>query len=313
MLGNWSFGDYFKERRHPVGVGAGHRGRSASTATASGSRVYDDDDEAAAIWRDSVGLPAERIQRLGDDDNFWEMGDTGPCGPCSEIYFDRGPEWGAEGGPAPAAATSASSSSGTWSSCSTTARPTARLSTSPQRNIDTGAGLERILIDPPGRRLRSGRPTSCGPIIAAAEALTGRTYGDDPEVDVALRILADHARSMTFLINDGVFPEQRGPRLRAAPPDPPRRPPGLPARGGAAGDAGAGRTPSSTSWATPTPTCARNDDFVTGVAAREEERFRATLRSGLAMLEAALAGGRADDLRARWRSGCTTPTASRSS
>ena len=98
MLGNFSFGDYFKELAIPLAW-------ELLTATfgLDGDRlwvtVYRDDDDAAAIWRDVIGVPAERIQRMGED-NFWEMGETGPCGPSSEIYYDRGPDWGPDGGPA---------------------------------------------------------------------------------------------------------------------------------------------------------------------------------------------------------------------
>ena len=99
MLGNFSFGDYFKERAIPLAweLLTEHMGFDGDRLWVT---VFTDDDAAAEIWADSVGLSPARIQRLGQDDNFWEMGETGPCGPCSEIFFDRGPEWGAGGGPA---------------------------------------------------------------------------------------------------------------------------------------------------------------------------------------------------------------------
>ncbi len=99
MLGNFSFGDYFKQRRDQVRLGAAHRGLQAARPTSSGSTVYAEDDEAYDIWTKEIGLPAERIVRIGDNkgaryasDNFWMMGDTGPCGPCSEIFYDHGPD-----------------------------------------------------------------------------------------------------------------------------------------------------------------------------------------------------------------------------
>ena len=183
------------------------------------------------------------------------MGDTGPCGPCSEIYYDRGPEFGRRRRPGGAATESGSSSSGTWSSCSTTARPTARCSTCPTSNIDTGAGLERMLSILQG--VDSNWDTDVlRPLIAEAEAVTGRTYGADPEVDVALRILADHARSMTFLVNDGVFPsnEDRGYVLRRLIRRAVRQAYQLGVD--AAGHAPPGARPSSRSWPRPTRTCA---------------------------------------------------------
>ena len=125
MLGNFSFGDYFKELAIPY---------SWELVTEvwgfDGDRiwitVHESDDEAEKIWHEVVGVPMERIQRLGDKDNFWQMGDTGPCGPCSELHIDRGPAFGPDGGPLTTPTATGSWSSGTWSSCSTTRRPTAR-------------------------------------------------------------------------------------------------------------------------------------------------------------------------------------------
>ena len=286
MLGNWSFGEYFKE-------GAISLAWELITATLGldGDRlwvtVHHTDDEAAAIWHDTIGLPRHRIEAMGAD-NFWEMGDTGPCGPSSEIYYDRGPGLGTGGTPA--------SDDGErfvefWNLVfmQYDRQGDGTLVDLPQRNIDTGAGLERLLSILQG--VGSNWDTDViRPIIAEAEALSGRTYGRDPEVDVALRILADHARSMTFLVNDGVFPsnEDRGYVLRrlirravrqayqlgVEQPVAPRL---VQAVVGVMGEA--------------YPDLRRNDEFVTGVVAREEERFRATLRSGLTMLDAALARG----------------------
>jgi alanyl-tRNA synthetase len=286
MLGNWSFGDYFKELAIPLAWEL-----VTETLGLDGDRiwvtVYETDDEAAAIWHDVVGIPVDRIQRLGDD-NFWEMGETGPCGPCSELYFDRGPEFGPDGGPA---ADDGERYVEFWNLVfmQYDRQADGTLLDLPKKNIDTGAGLERLLSVLQG--VGSNWDTDViRPIIAEAEAATGRTYGDDPEVDVALRILADHARSMTFLVNDGVFPsnDDRGYVLRRLIRRAVRQayqlgveqvvsPRLVRAVVGVMGEA--------------YPELRRNEDFVAGVVAREEERFRATLRSGLVLLEAELAAG----------------------
>jgi alanyl-tRNA synthetase len=286
MLGNFSFGDYFKERAIPLAWEL-----LTGTLGLDGDRlwvtVYVDDDEAEQIWRSTVGVPAERIQRMGED-NFWEMGDTGPCGPSSEIYYDRGPEWGADGGPA---AGGEERFVELWNLVFTQydRQKDGSLLPLPRPNIDTGAGLERILTivqDVPA----IWDTDVLRPLIATAERLSGRRYGDDPEVDVALRILADHTRSMTFLIGDGVFPsnEDRGYVLRRLirravrqaftlglerPVTPDMVASGVEVMGEAY------------------PELERSAGFIREVAEREEVRFRSTLRSGLAMLEAEVPPG----------------------
>jgi alanyl-tRNA synthetase len=286
MLGNFSFGDYFKAEAIPWAWGL-----LTGTLGLDGDRlwvtVYTDDDEAAAIWHDVVGVPLERIQRM-EEDNFWEMGDTGPCGPSSEIYYDRGPSFGPEGGPAFGGDERYVE---IWNLVfpQFDRQPDRSLAPLPHPGIDTGAGLERILSviqDVPSiwetDQLRS--------LIGRAEALTGRRYGDDPEVDVALRILADHARSMSFLINDGVFPsnEDRGYVLRRLIRRAVRH----------AFQLGVERpaTPELVTAAVEImgqayPDLVANASFVLSVAEREEARFRATLRSGLSLLETELETG----------------------
>ncbi len=286
MLGNFSFGDYFKELAIPFAWEL-----LTEVLRLDGDRlwvsVYRDDDEAADIWRDSVGVDARRIVRM-DEDNFWEMGDTGPCGPCSELYFDRGPEWGDEGGPAEGGEERYVE---VWNLVfmQFDRQGDASLVALPKPNIDTGAGLERILT------LVEGVPTIWDttvlrPIIAAAEAMTGRTYGDDPAVDVSLRILADHARSMTFLIGDGVVPsnEDRGYVLRRLIRRAVRQAfalgvdkPATPGLVDACVEVMHGAYPELDT----------ERGLITDVAGREEARFRATLRSGLTMLDAELAAG----------------------
>ncbi|HVA74499.1 MAG TPA: alanine--tRNA ligase [Acidimicrobiales bacterium] len=287
MLGNFSFGDYFKERAIPLAWEL-----LTSVFRLDGDRlwvsVYKDDDEAAEIWRDSIGVPAGRIQRM-DEDNFWEMGETGPCGPCSEIYFDRGPSWGAEGGPAGGGGEERFVEIWNLVFMQFDRQSDATLTPLPRPNIDTGAGLERVLMvlqDTPS----IWETDVLRPIIARAEALTGRAYGDDPEVDVSLRILADHARSMSFLISDGVFPsnEDRGYVLRRLIRRAVRQAYALGVERPVAAEL-VGSTIDVMGEAY--PDLARNSDYVAGVADKEEARFRTTLRSGLSMLEAELAGG----------------------
>jgi alanyl-tRNA synthetase len=284
MLGNWSFGDYFKEGA--IGLAwellTDVLGLEADRLWVT---VFETDDEAVDIWRGSIGVPPERIQRTGED-NFWEMGDTGPCGPCSEVYYDRGPAFGPEGGPFGGGEERYVE---LWNLVfmQYDRQPDGSLADLPKRNIDTGAGLERLLSvlqDVPS----NWETDVLRPVIAEAEAATGRTYGADPETDVALRILADHGRAMTFLVNDGVFPsnEDRGYVLRRLIRRAVRQafqlgveatvtPRLVEATVGIMSEA--------------YPDLARNREFITGVVGREEQRFRATLRSGLAILEEELA------------------------
>ncbi|HEX3425457.1 MAG TPA: alanine--tRNA ligase [Acidimicrobiales bacterium] len=286
MLGNWSFGDYFKQGAIEfawefVTERLGLEGERIWVT------VYETDEDAAAIWRDRIGLPAERIQRMGAD-NFWEMGDTGPCGPCSELYYDRGEAFGEPGGPAYGGDERYLEF---WNLVfmQYDRQPDGTLRPLPKGNIDTGAGLERLLSIL--NELPSAWDTdTLRPVIAAAEAATRRTYGSDPEADVALRILADHARSTTFLVNDGVFPsnEDRGYVLRRLIRRAVRHafqlgvddivmPSLVRATVEVMGEA--------------YPDLKRNESFIAGVLSREEQRFRATLRTGLALLQEALASG----------------------
>ncbi|MDP9072261.1 MAG: alanine--tRNA ligase [Actinomycetota bacterium] len=283
MLGNFSFGDYFKELAIPLAweLSTEVLGLDGDRIWAS---VHDTDEEAAAIWHEAVGLPVERIQRMGAD-NFWEMGDTGPCGPCSELYYDRGPEHGEGGGPAHGGEERFVEF---WNLVfmQYDRQADGALHPLPRRIIDTGAGFERLLA------LLQGSTSVFDtevlrPVVAAAERATGRRYGDDSATDVALRILADHARSVTFLVNDGVFPsnEDRGYVLRRII----RRAVRQAYRLGVE----TAVTPSLVQATVDVmggayPDLVRNRDFVTGVVAREEERFRATLKSGLAILEGEL-------------------------
>ena len=280
MLGNFSFGDYFKADAIPFSWEL-----VTEVLGLEGDRlwitVHVDDDEAADIWRDQVGVPAERIQRMGAD-NFWEMGDTGPCGPSSEIHYDKGPEYGRDDGPLHG---DESRFIELWNLVfmQYDRQADGRLVPLPRKNIDTGAGLERMLS------ILQGHDSVWDidvlrPIIAGAESVTGRRYGDDAPTDVALRILADHGRGMTFLINDGVFPsnEDRGYVLRRII----RRA----VRQAFQMDVERLVTPALVAATIEVmtdayPELARNHDFISGVVQREEERFRHTLRTGLVLLD----------------------------
>src|SRR3954470_8331259 len=214
MLGNFSFGDYFKAEAIPFAweLYTEVLGLDVDRLWIT---VHESDDEAEAIWRDGVGVPAARIQRLGED-NFWRMADTGPCGPSSEIFWDLGAEFGADGGPAHGAEDRFVE---IWNLVfmQYDAQPDGTLVPLPAPSVDTGAGLERNLAVL--QNVDSVWDIDVfRPLIAAAEQATGATYGTFPgtESDVSLRILAEHARTMTFLVADGVVPsnEERGYVLR---------------------------------------------------------------------------------------------------
>ena len=212
MMGNFSFGDYFKAEAIPWAwefvTEVLHLEEERLWVT-----VHVSDDEAEEIWTSSVGLAAERIQRL-DKDNWWAAGDTGPCGPCSEIFYDLGPEFGDDGGPAEGGQDRFIE---VWNLVfmQFSNDGTGQLQPLPQTGIDTGAGMERLLA------VLQGVPSVWdidlfAPLLSEAERITGIKYGQDPSTDVSMRIFADHARSTALLISDGVFPsnEDRGYVLR---------------------------------------------------------------------------------------------------
>ncbi|MET0628988.1 MAG: alanine--tRNA ligase-related protein, partial [Acidimicrobiia bacterium] len=213
MLGNFSFGDYFKADVIPWAweLCTAVYGLDPARLWVT---VHDSDDEAEKIWTEVVGVPAERVQRMGDD-NFWRMGDTGPCGPSSEIFYDLGPEHGPDGGPA----ASDDRYLEVWNLVfmQFDAQADGSMVALPKPSIDTGAGLERNLAVLQG--VSSAWETDLLlPLVEAAADATGVAYGGWPggERDLWLRILADHARTMTFLVADGVVPsnEARGYVLR---------------------------------------------------------------------------------------------------
>jgi alanyl-tRNA synthetase len=215
MLGNFSFGDYFKEEAIEMGwelLTEGY-GLPAERLWAS---VYHEDDEAFELWKKVVGLPDHRILRLGKKDNYWSMGDTGPCGPCSEIHFDYGVgdfEW-----PAPGpyqepedVDLDADRFVELWNLVfmQFNADGSGDVAPLPAPNIDTGAGLERLAAVVQG--VRSNYDTDLfRPLIDAVAERAGRAYGDNEEDDVALRVIADHCRATAFLLADGVGPANEG-------------------------------------------------------------------------------------------------------
>jgi alanyl-tRNA synthetase len=206
MLGNFSFGDYFKADAIPFAweLFTEVLGVDADRLWVT---VHESDDEAEEIWRDVARFPVDRLQRLGAD-NWWGTGDTGPCGPSSELFYDRGAQYGPDGGPAHGGEERfVELYNLVFMESNRLADGT--LVDLPTKNIDTGAGLERNLTVLQG--VESLYETDISrPILATAEEATGVHYGDDPHSDVALRILADHARAMAILVADGVLPSNDG-------------------------------------------------------------------------------------------------------
>jgi len=213
MLGNFSFGDYFKADAIPWAWEF-----VTEVLGLDGDRLWitchDSDDEAEDIWADAVGVPRSRIQRL-DKDNFWEMGETGPCGPSTEIFIDFGPDLGPEGGPANPAAEHRYVE--IWNLVFTQYFRGADggLTDLPARNVDTGAGLERMLAAAVGSSSLYAADTLSA-LVEEAQSVTGHRLGQTDFADIALRLLADHTRTATFLVADGVVPsnEDRGYVLR---------------------------------------------------------------------------------------------------
>jgi alanyl-tRNA synthetase len=217
MLGNWSFGDYFKQ-------GAIHYAWELLTRSeADGGFAFPEsklwatvlhgDDEAFAIWRDEIGLPENRIQRRGLADNYWHMGVPGPGGPCSEIYYDRGPEYGRDGGPE----ADEDRFLEVWNLVfmqdqlsKVRAKDDFDIEGPlPSKNVDTGMGLERMASILQGVDNLYEIDTTWKILDRAAE-LTEQSYGRDQRNDVALRVIADHVRSAVMLIEDGVLPSNEG-------------------------------------------------------------------------------------------------------
>ena len=217
MCGNFSFGDYFKEGAialawelltRPINDGGYGLAEDRLWVT-----VFLDDDEAANIWHEKIGVPKERIQRMGMGDNFWSMGVPGPCGPCSEIYYDRGPAYGKDGGPI----ADENRYMEVWNlvfmqnerGVGSGKDDFPILGELPAKSIDTGLGLERMAALLQGVENIYEIDTTMQILNKACE-LTGVAYGASQKSDISLRVIADHARTSAMLIGDGVTPGNEG-------------------------------------------------------------------------------------------------------
>ncbi|GAB2447068.1 alanyl-tRNA synthetase [Conyzicola lurida] len=216
MNGNFSFGDYFKEQAIEY---AWELLTSSESDGGLGFQekdlwvtVYKDDDEAINFWKKTAGLPDERIQRLDMDTNYWSTGQPGPAGPCSEIFFDRGPAYGQDGGPA----TDDDRYVEIWNLVfmqylrgEGSGKNFEILGELPKKNIDTGMGMERVAF------LKQGvenmyETDQVRPVLDRAAEISGRRYGADHDDDVRMRVIADHVRSSLMLMSDGVTPSNEG-------------------------------------------------------------------------------------------------------
>ena len=285
MLGNFSFGDYFKREAiahawELVTQGYGIEPDRLWATVYDGTGVGDRDEETADLWREY--LPADRVVWRGLEDNFWSMGVAGPCGPCSEIYVDRGPAYGSEGGPA----VDEERYLEIWNLVFMQyERDDAfnLVGELQRKGVDTGSGLERVAVvlqDVPSVY----ETDLMAPILGAVQSLTGRTYGKEERDDVSLRILAEHGRAATFLIADGVVPsnEGRGYVLR-------RQLRRMVMHARRLGVESAVMDPLIEEvirgFGDAYPELIERKAFVRQVAASEEEHFGATLRQGMALFE----------------------------
>ena len=282
MMGNFSFGDYFKERAIEYAWGLITEGFGFDPDRLWVT-VHLSDDEAEAIWRDVVGVAPDRIQRL-DEDNFWGMGDSGPCGPCSEIFYDKGQAFGADGGPAHGGEDRFVEF---WNLVFMQYErgPGGSLTELPTKNIDTGAGFERVLSILNG--VESVFATDLfAPLLDAAARAIDRPYGRDESTDVAIRRIAEHGRAMTMLVADGVLPtnEGRGYVLRRL-----IRRAILAARRSGSSARLVGTLVDATieKMGTAYPVLVKDRDLIVEILEREEAGFERTLRAGMTLLDEA--------------------------
>jgi alanyl-tRNA synthetase len=299
MNGNFSFGDYFKEGAIQYAweliTGSVEDGGLGFDPDKIWATVYLDDDEAADAWHRIAGLPKERIQRLGMDDNYWSTGAPGPAGPCSEIYVDRGPEYGPDGGPA--VDTAGDRFLEIWNLVfmqyergAGEGKDFPILGELPKKNIDTGMGLERVAY------LLQGVDNmyeidEVAPVLRRAAELAGVTYGRDHEADVRLRVVADHVRSGLMLIGDGITPgnEGRGYILRRLLRRAVRSMKLLGVEDASLPELlPVSRDAMSASY----PELATDFARISAVAYAEEEAFRRTLSAGTTLFETAVAQAR---------------------
>ncbi|MFW6113305.1 MAG: alanine--tRNA ligase, partial [Actinomycetota bacterium] len=287
MLGNFSFGDYYKKEAISwawefltvnMGLDAGRLYCS----------VYKDDDEAYAVWRDDMGVPEERLVRLGEEDNFWDMGLTGPCGPCSEILYDQGEEFGC-GRPDCGPGCECDRYLELWNLVFMQYDRDERgeLHPLPSKNIDTGLGLERLASVLQGAANNFETDTLLAMVQNVAD-LARISYGSSEKMDTSLKIVADHARAIAFMVGDGILPsnEDRGYILRRLIRRAVRH----------------GRLLGINDIFLPRimevvveimkgayPDLEQNHAFISFIVNSEEERFSQTLRAGLVYLEEAIA------------------------
>lgn len=290
MLGNFSFGDYYKDSVIPWAweLVTGVLGIDPGSLWLS---VYEEDDEAAEIWKMTPGVSPERIIKLGAEDNFWDMGSTGPCGPCSEILYDRGERFAC--GPGCAAGCDCDRFLELWNLVfmQYDRQPDGSLVPLPRKNIDTGMGLERVAA------LKQGVSTIfetdlIRPVVEAISALSGVRLGDGEGSDVSIKVIADHARAATFLISDGVIPsnEGRGYILRRLL----RRAVRHGRLIGIEGTFVAGLSDVAVELMRDAyPELAEHHRLVNGVIAAEEERFGQTLEQGVELLKGVMADHKA--------------------
>ncbi len=217
MNGNFSFGDYFKREAIEFAweflTGSRESGCLGIDPQLLWVTVFENDDEAIAMWREVADIPLERIQRRGMKDNYWSTGQPGPAGPCSEIYYDRGPDYGREGGPE----ADEDRYIEIWNLVFMQYERGAGLGKDnfeilgelPKKNIDTGMGLERVAFLLQGVE-NLYEIDQVRPVLDLAAKLSGKTYGDSVSDDVRLRVIADHVRSALMLIGDGVTPSNDG-------------------------------------------------------------------------------------------------------
>ncbi|WP_024288226.1 alanine--tRNA ligase [Cellulomonas sp. KRMCY2] len=295
MNGNFSFGDYFKEGAISYAwelvTGSQADGCYGFDPDKIWVTVYHDDDEAAALWKRIAGLPEERIQRRGKKDNYWTTGQPGPAGPCSEIYVDRGAQYGADGGPV----VDEDRFLEIWNLVfmqyaidDVRSKDEFRIvGDLKQKNIDTGMGLERVAY------LLQGVDNlyeidEVFPVITAAQELSGRRYGASRDDDVRMRVVADHVRSALMLIGDGISPSNEGRgyvlrrllrrsvrAMRLLGVEDPALPHLFPASKDAMGQS--------------YPELVTDFDRISRIAYAEEEAFRRTLVAGTTILDTAVA------------------------
>ncbi len=209
MLGNFSFGDYFKEKAIDFGWDLLTNGYGLPEEKLWVS-IYLDDDEAHELWHKNIGVPEEKILRFGEEDNFWAMGDTGPCGPCSEIHMDRGEAYGCDR-PDCAVGCECDRFLEIWNLVfmQFNREASGKMDPLPKPSIDTGMGLERLVA------LIQDVPTNYDidlirPIMQKVEELAETKLGQAWESDVAMKVIADHSRAASFLIGDGILPSNEG-------------------------------------------------------------------------------------------------------